>query len=519
MIMQHAKTERKESWHLRSITVSPDRGSQRQRLAACLTLAGIAIGLSAAALGSVVPTTAVIWASLALTTWCAGLIFAVAAALRSDSFGFARWKLGPWMLAWCAVTSGLATTAWNPAQPGTAAEITITSVLRALWLIAVAMTAWTAGYCIGPRRLAEGGAVRGLKALAGRYSNEVRSPFAPWVIYAVGTVARLLTVALTGRLGYVGDAASTVSSASGYQQLLAMLSMMAPLALAVSAFRAWRQNARGALRATIFLFLAEIAFSVISGDKQNFVVAIIALALPYSASRQKLPKIILAGAVIVFLLLIIPFTSVYRGTARGSDVTLTAGEAVSGSPALFRQVIAADSPSVLPQSLAYLAQRVQEIDGPAILMQRTPGQIPFSSPAELAEAPLANLIPRAIWHNKPILDTGYEFSQQYYGLPADVYTSSAITPAGDLYRHGGWIPVVAGMFLLGCAIRVLDDVLDVRKSCHAALLTFLLFPELVKAEVDWTTLLAGVPALMLTWLMVVALCFTRRARPQTNLSS
>jgi hypothetical protein len=41
------------------------------------------------------------------------------------------------------------------------------------------------------------------------------------------------------------------------------------------------------------------------------------------------------------------------------------------------------------------------------------------------------------------------------------------------------------MFLLGCGIRLLDDVLDVSGNPHSMFLFLLLFPSLVKQEDDW----------------------------------
>ena len=150
-------------------------------------------------------------------------------------------------------------------------------------------------------------------------------------------------------------------------------------------------------------------------------------------------------------------------------------------------------------------------------MQRTPGQIPYTDPVQLVTGPLSALIPRAVWPGKPILDTGYQFGQEYYLFPASVYNSSTITPIGDLYRHGGWIPVIIGMFLFGCGVRLLDDALDVRANPHAGLLIFLLFPGLVMSEQDWLTLLAAIPPFILLWLLIVAITFGRapgrRLRP------
>ena len=70
--------------------------------------------------------------------------------------------------------------------------------------------------------------------------------------------------------------------------------------------------------------------------------------------------------------------------------------------------------------------------------------------------------------------------------------------------------MLAGMFLLGCGVRLLDDVLDVRVNAHAIFLVLLLFPSLVNGEDDWATFLAGIPVTVVIWLL--ALAFTFRAR-------
>jgi threonine/homoserine/homoserine lactone efflux protein len=78
--------------------------------------------------------------------------------------------------------------------------------------------------------------------------------------------------------------------------------------------------------------------------------------------------------------------------------------------------------------------------------------------------------------------------------------------------YGGWIPVIVGMFLLGCGVRLLDDVLDVRANPHAIFLVLLIFPSLVKGEDDWESLLASVPATLFIWLLATALTFRARRR-------
>jgi hypothetical protein len=457
------------------------------------------------------PARAVVWGSVALACYATGLLLLLGAG--QPGLGLARWKLGPWILLWYGLASGLATVTWAGPQTSTAAQVTLASVLRALWLVAVGMTAWAAGYAAGPgaplRRLAAGR----VDTLAARIGGTVRSRSTPWILYAAGALARLAAAATSGRFGYVGDAASAVSTATGYGQILSDLSLLAPLGLAAAAIQVYRERLGGARVTLAVLFLAELAFGAAAGGKESFVIALLAVLIPMSAAKRRLPALAVIGGIVAFLWVVIPFNQAYRGAARGDSATLSVSQAVHQAPSILRQTLSGHNLlTVAPDSVVYLLQRIREIDSPAVILQRTPGQIPFSSPAQLALAPLADVVPRAIWPGKPILATGYQFSQEYYDLPSSVYTSSAVTPVGDLYRHGGWVPVVAGMMLLGCAVRLADDVLDVRANPQAVFAVLLLFPVLVTGEQDWVTMLAGLPATALIWLLASAVTFRRSGR-------
>ena len=248
----------------------------------------------------------------------------------------------------------------------------------------------------------------------------------------------------------------------------------------------------------------------LGGNKENFVVAVLAVIIPRSAGRR-LPARAIIAALLFFLLLIVPFNAAYRASARGA-VALSAGQAIAGAPAILGQVASSDlSLAGLRQSASFLAVRIRTVDSPAIILQRTPGQIPYASPEQLAAAPLLDVVPRAVWPGKPVLDAGYQFSQEYFQLGASEFTSSDITPEGDLWRHGGWTPVIAGMLLLGCLIRVLDDMTDTRRGPRGAFLIILLFPAIVEAGQDWSGLLAGIPGFLVLWAAVVTYSFTRRS--------
>jgi len=501
------------------VTATPADMRLRLRTASWQRVSGLALLAVAACLcgealaeAAIVPTHAVVWGGLALAAEAAGLLCIGGAGIRQDSGPrLGEWKLGPWTLVWYGVTFGLATVTWIQVQTGTATEISISSVLRALWLVAIGMVFWALGYFIGPGRLAQRSAARAVGALGRHFGTEVRSLAAPWILYLIGSGARVGAAASTGRVGYVGDVSSAVSTASGYGQILSLLSLFAPLAIAAAALQVYRERLPSARITLAILFLAELVYGAASGGKENFVIAVLAVIIPISAARFRVPKIAFVAGVLIFLMFVVPFNQAYRAAARGGSQTLTSSQAIDQAPDILRGTLASQSMiSVIPNSVIYLLQRSREIDSPAIIVQRTGGQIPFSSPALLVEAPLIDIAPRAIWPGKPILATGYEFNQQYYELPSTVYSSSAITPIGDLYRHGGWIPVIVGMTLLGCVVRLLDGVIDIRANPHVIFLVLLLFPALVNSEDDWISLFASIPGILLVWLSAVALVFRPR---------
>jgi hypothetical protein len=121
------------------------------------------------------------------------------------------------------------------------------------------------------------------------------------------------------------------------------------------------------------------------------------------------------------------------------------------------------------------------------------------------------IVPRVLWPGKPINFTGYEFSLEYWDLPSTTTTSTADTFVGGLYLYGGWVPMLAGMFLLGCGIRLLDDQLDVQGNRHAIFLVLLLIPQLVTTESDWVGVLSSIPATAFVWLLAIFVTFGRRS--------
>jgi hypothetical protein len=158
------------------------------------------------------------------------------------------------------------------------------------------------------------------------------------------------------------------------------------------------------------LFVAECAFSAVSASKGGIITAVAAVAIARASAGRRLPAGMILAAAGIFLLVVIPFTAAYRTEIHGGSTpgqpaaSLSPGHAAAVAPAIAGTAVGAASPGTILESVGYLGQRLQEIDPPAIVLQKTPSQIPYASPAQIPEAVAADLIPRVLWPGKPIID-------------------------------------------------------------------------------------------------------------------
>ena len=191
-------------------------------LIAGLFLVAAAAALAVVAMSAVLVDDQIVWGAIALAVFCTGLLVLMSATTGGDGLGLSSWRIGSWSLVWGALAFGLATITWVGSQTGPAAEILPASILRALWMLALAMAMLTAGYCAGPYRFAVAHARRAVDAVTGQLTDDIRGQAVPWVLFGIGVAAQLGYALLTGHLGYIGDAAAAVTTASGYSQYLAV---------------------------------------------------------------------------------------------------------------------------------------------------------------------------------------------------------------------------------------------------------------------------------------------------------
>jgi hypothetical protein len=419
--------------------------------------------------------------------------------LRHNAEGIARWRAGPWYLIWSALAYGVASLTRLTPPTGTAALIQLSSIATALLVIAMATIAWTGGYLAGPPAPVRTAASSALGWLLRGTRPAPRSRVTPWALYTVGTLARFATAAFQGMFGYVGDPQLLLTQPKAYTQLLSLAATFTVFGIATAAYQAFTTGRTGSKVTLWILVVLEVVAGAAAGGKQSFVVSVLAVVIPYGAVRGKLSLRILVIGTLVFLWLVMPFNAAYRAVVRAGDDHLTPAAALAVVPEIFSGTMHPESPgTVLPDSSENFLARVRLIDSVAVITQLTPSTIPYRSTSEFAYASVVGLVPRAVWPDKPVLASGYKFSQEYFGLPSTMYTSSAVTPVGDLYRHGGLPMVAAGALVLGAGCRLFDTLIQPEKDPRAIFFMLVFLPEIVKSELDVVTLIAGLPLEILT---------------------
>ncbi|KIL97805.1 hypothetical protein CCC_00866 [Paramagnetospirillum magnetotacticum MS-1] len=152
--------------------------------------------------------------------------------------------------------------------------------------------------------------------------------------------------------------------------------------------------------------------------------------------------------------------------------------------------------NTLGQLVWPLLKRVDQASILAVVVQRTPGEIPSWDGHSLKHLPLAS-VPRALWRDKPEERFGNEFGRRYQILqPGDTTMSVNLPWLTELYANFLMPGVVVGMFLVGLGLGLIEISLnrpDARPA-EVALCATLLVPLLVP-ESNITLMIGNLPTM------------------------
>jgi hypothetical protein len=401
------------------------------------------------------------------------------------------------MMLWFAIAYGAASLFWTTGRPSNVpAFLDQGAVLEAMRVVFVGVLAFLIGYQLRLRATSNRASPRTHRLFG--YWTPRHALRDAWLLFLVGTVATAIQIA-SGTFGYL-QSSNVLTEASPLSNVLHLLSQLAYFGIFLMSFATTRHFSISNLLSLILVVLLASAISLFSGVKESFILVGLALIFGYAAERQRLPLLGMFATILIFLFFIAPFTSAYRDRVNirpqeRLDTVAAIGQLVPALESMFQ----AHGDQHATGGL--LEGRIPRINDVAVVTKQTPSQIGFRSALEFLEAPILGLVPRAVWPTKPILTTGYDFSVQYYHNPTTEFSSPAITPYADLWRHGGWLPLLVGMASFGIILRLLDDSMARGQDARRFFFFLLIFALVVKQEDDIIGLIAAVPGLFLaTWL-------------------
>jgi hypothetical protein len=412
-----------------------------------------------------------------------------------------------WVM-WYMVSFGLLSFAWVEQQRDTSVLIRQDLVPGALVLATVGLLVWTGGYLLGPPRLVARALERAVGWAVPPGPWALRTPAFPVVVYLVGMGGRILLL-LTGHFDYLGDAAAAINDPSPVTPIYAALDTCTMFGVVLALLDATSE--RSPLRArvaVVVMVITELGFGLLGGMKGDFLRLLVALGIVLAARHAHVRRRLVVAATLV-LLLVVSINASYREAVQGRGGTRLEAGAAAGQlgPIVTRALTPHGLTEAIRTSPELLEARLRQIDNLAIIVQRTPEIIPHRGGADLAVAPVLGVVPRALWPSKPVLSVGLDFSRDYYDVEG-LYTSSATTIPGDLYRHLG-VAGLLGLAVLGVACRLCDDVLDPRRDLRLVLLYASAFLLLINLETDVVSLLASAPRTLLIALLVTRIAFRR----------
>ncbi|MDX2377638.1 hypothetical protein M4I32_12585 [Microbacterium sp. LRZ72] len=392
----------------------------------------------------------------------------------------------------------------------TSAQVSVSTVPAALFTLAGGFALCVLGYLF--RALSEpiSKVLRAtFQAISQRRSEQTRSVAALYAVLAMGIAADALKVGLTGQFGYLGDATLvTIESARWYSQPLEIASTLKVMAIFGLSVAAFRSGNRRPARVLFPALLVAVPLSLATGMKEAFLDVVLAIVIPYVLMRARLKLVPLVLVGLLFVTVVTPFVTQLRLDVRGPEA-LSVDRALERTWAGALQedgYFAALDPV---HSGLQVLSRLRQVDNFAIISDTTPRIVPFQDSSAILVAPLEGVVPRVVWPDKPVRLAGYEFYKVYY--QGQGQSSSAITPQGSLYMHGGLGVLFVGMFFIGVFVRALDDGLQARGSTHAALFLLLIAPVVVKQEMDVPGFLAALPIVFVTWVVGIIALFPSRS--------
>jgi hypothetical protein len=259
-------------------------------------------------------------------------------------------------------------------------------------------------------------------------------------------------------IGFIGyQLVEEANSYDGVLFLTTLFWMQATFFLFYVVFKLGKIDVRSVL-VVVVVGGTAVARALVAGNRGGLVTMAMPIVLAYVlAGRTFKLKQFLITSTIGFLCILVGM--IYGTTFRevkGTEGNIDLGRYAENIGKTFDQVGRNDNFDVLQTGLLSLAERIDSVTPLAVVVstyeEMEPYEAGYGLDNNIWKDTVSFLIPRIIWNNKPLASEPRKYAALYFDYADNSFT---ITPFGDLLRNFGVFGVWAGMFLLGCLLRII----------------------------------------------------------------
>lgn len=270
-----------------------------------------------------------------------------------------------------------------------------------------------------------------------------------FVLLVVGYIARIYII-VSGGYFQLARATQAEELKGVYYSIFYMVEVFPLYALCLATIVLWSKREQKSDRkwiiTTSVLIISELLYWLISGRKEQTIMAFLYPLIVYNILTLKLPSKKIVITSVVFLILYFPLNSYYRYLLSVSELGGANPIEVITNPAFLFEL--SQFEDVNPQESGSLIERINLMEPVAgcigIIDQGKWGGVP----GEDYFALVYSIIPRFLWESKPEFHYGNEFGHLIGMLyPKDFKTSISVTFIGEAYLNFNFFGVFIISFL------------------------------------------------------------------------
>lgn len=242
-------------------------------------------------------------------------------------------------------------------------------------------------------------------------------------------------------------------NAQGISPALSFLQQFAPLfffAWFLAWYMTWAKRLRSSVAIPLLLTLSAMTAVVLYFTFGGKGLALTLLGMPAMAFyevKRRVPVKSVVVVVLLFVFIIFPVYNTFRTLNRGLDMSRRVDRTVE----MTRKW---DSSKYMDASFFAFLKRISIVTSIAAIVSDTGRWVDYRYGETLVLAPIALLIPRFLWPDKPNISIGQEFGETFR-LKGEMDSETYVAPSmvGDLYWNFSVPGVVVGMWLIGMGCR------------------------------------------------------------------